>query len=117
MRKAVVPFQPEPRVSPPVLVETCLGRAGQPGERGAAQSRQLWQPDLAEHALDESDPVGETALIPASRHCGRVSSATRSLWENARWHMARAAAPHPCRMAPPVVLGTVTATQPCPERP
>src|SRR5262249_15791788 len=53
----------------------------------------------------------------ARRHWGRVSMAIRSRWVKARAHMACAAAPQPCKMPPPVVLGTTTLTQPLREPP
>jgi hypothetical protein len=54
---------------------------------------------------------------PASRHCGLVSSESRSSWPNAAWHIATALAPHACTIAPPVELAAVTVTQPSRDGP
>src|SRR5690349_87772 len=53
--------------------------------------------------------------MPAATHSGRVSIAIRLSAVDADRHMARAWSPQACITAPPVVLGTVTVTQPSRE--
>src|SRR5450755_986491 len=54
-------------------------------------------------------------VIPASLHCCRVSRTATPWLAYALWHIVRAVDPHPCSSAPPVVLGTLTVTQPLRE--
>lgn len=60
---------------------------------------------------------GAGGVIPARRHCGRVSRSSLLCWVNARRHMARAPSPQACSTAPPVLLGSTTVTHPLADRP